>query len=77
MRLREGVEVRPTLIDETFAVRARIDWVPRWAAASVRRYHFALATIACIALCAAPASTRVSNEKLANGRPSTPMMLKP
>jgi hypothetical protein len=43
MRLREGVEVRPTLIDETFAVRARIDWVPRWAAASVRRYHFALA----------------------------------
>ena len=24
MRLREGVEVRPTLIDETFAVRARI-----------------------------------------------------
>ena len=36
----------------------------------MRRYHFALATIACIALCAAPASTRVSNEKLANGRPS-------
>jgi hypothetical protein len=79
MRLREGVEVRPTLIDETFAVRPESTGSGLGSDRRPARgvINFALATIACIALCAASASTRVSNEKLANGRPSTPMMLKP